>query len=204
MYYKLISEIVELIAVYEQQSTTKSEDVALFIQWLNHTAKDHGYDRPPDPNWNGKSNGRSADSVINTSLVHLYRYAKTLAKDAIADSELSTPDDFFYLITLASQGPMSKTALIKCNVHEKSSGIQIINRLHEQGFVNQEQTQKDKRERMVSITEKGKQIINEHMPRIKTASTIVTEPLSNEEKMDLIRLLTKLEDFHQARSTSSL
>ena len=152
-----------------------------------------------EPEWKGKSNGRSADSVINTTLIHLYRYAKLQAKQAISDTAFSTPDDFIYLITLVSNGSMSKTALIKLNVHEKSVGIQIINRLINNGLVEQSAESIDKRSRMIHITPKGSQLLNESMQNIRNASSNVTEPLTYPEKMDLIRLLAKLEDFHEQK-----
>ena len=197
MYYKLVSELIDLVATYELESVQHHEDVSMFVQWMNGRMRENGQDALLEPDWNGKANGRSADSVINTSLVHLYRYAKLLAKNAIAGSALSTPDDFIYLITLVSQGSMTKTALIKFNVHEKSSGIQIINRLIANGFVEQLPSDADKRNRMIQITPRGLEILNANMQSIKAASTDVTEPLSKMEKMDLIRLLSKLEDFHQ-------
>lgn len=197
MYYSLVRELIDLVATYELESDAHREDVSLFVQWMNERLKANGQEALLEPDWKGKSNGRSADSVINTSLVHLYRYAKLLAKNAIAGSALSTPDDFIYLITLVSQGSMTKTALIKLNVHEKSSGIQIINRLIDHGFVEQLASAEDKRNRMIQITAKGMEVLNANMQSIKEASTDVTEPLSKSEKMDLIRLLSKLENFHQ-------
>ena len=152
-----------------------------------------------EPEWEGKLKGRSVDSVINTSLVHLYRYAKLQAKVAIAGTSFSTPDDFIYLISLVSFGSLTKTALIKLNVHEKSAGIQIINRLINNGLVEQSATELDKRNRMIHITAKGTQLLTESMQNIKQASMNVTEPLCYGEKLDLIKLLQKLENFHELK-----
>jgi len=199
MYYDLISEVIGLVRIYEKESAHHSQDLALFAQWLSEHQKKDADQSTVEPEWHGKSNGRSADSVINTSLVHLYRYAKLKAKAAIADTAFSTPDDFIYLICLTSFGSMSKTALIKLNVHDKSVGIQIVNRLINNGLVEQTAVDSDKRNRMIHITAKGSQLLNESMQNIKKASSDVTEPLSEPEKMDLVRLLTKLENFHESK-----
>lgn len=199
MFYDLISEVIELVKIYEKESGRTSQDVQLFAQWMNEHYKKNGSPVIAEPEWEGKSNGRSADSVINTSLVHLYRYAKLNAKAAIANTSFSTPDEFIYLISLVSFGSMSKTALIKLNVHEKSAGMQIVNRLINNGLVEQAALDSDKRNRMIHITAKGSQILNESMQNIKKASSDVTEPLSYPEKMDLIRLLTKMESFHESK-----
>lgn len=197
--YDLITEVISLIQIYEQESDQHSEDGSSFAQWMNEHYKKKGNQTILEPTWEGKSNGRSADSVINTSLVHLYRYARLNAKAAIVNTSFATPDEFIYLISLVSLGSMTKTALIKLNVHEKSAGMQIVNRLINNGLVEQEALDSDKRNRMIHITSKGTQILNESMQNIKKASRDVTEPLSHVEKMDLIRLLNKLEDFHESK-----
>ncbi|HLU18156.1 MAG TPA: winged helix DNA-binding protein, partial [Edaphocola sp.] len=93
-------------------------------------------------------------------------------------------------------GAMSKMELIKKNVHEKTTGMQIINRLINQGWVQQTTDSKDKRAKLISITEKGLAALAEQMHKIRTATSIVTGNLTYTEKMQLIRLLNKLEDFH--------
>lgn len=200
MYYDLTVELVGLVKVYEKETEKQKPDINSFGEWLNEYIKKNGKTKLREPEWEGKSNGRSADSLINTSLVHLYRYAKLQAKTAITNTLFSTPDDFIYLINLTSFGSMTKTALIKLNVHEKSAGIQIVNRLITNGLVEQNEIDSDKRNRIISITPKGKQVLEESIDNIRQASRNVTEPLSELEKMDLIRLLTKLEDFHEMKA----
>ncbi|WP_316820267.1 MarR family winged helix-turn-helix transcriptional regulator [Pedobacter gandavensis] len=202
MYYDLIKEVVDLIEDYENESDHQNPNVESFSQWLNDRFKKNESPALQEPEWLGKSKGRSADSVINTSLVHLSRYAKLQAKAAIANTAFSTPDDFIYLISLVAFGSMNKTALIKLNVHEKSAGIQIINRLISTELVEQTTINSDKRNRMIHITAKGRQLLNESMENIRAATKNVTEPLSYEEKMELIMLLTKLEDFHESKARS--
>lgn len=204
MYYNLITEIVGLVKIYENEAKAPNDDLYSFGQWLIEYLKSKERHADVEPEWEGKSKGRSADSTINTSLVHLYRYAKIHAKAAIVGTKFSTPDDFIYLISLISFGSMTKTALIKLNVHEKSAGIQIINRLIGNGLVEQTLIDTDKRNRMIHITAKGSQLLNESMQNIRQASINVTEPLFYHEKMDLIRLLTKLENFHKSKSKEEL
>lgn len=199
MYYDLITDLIDLVKLYEKECPDQGQDVALFGQWLSEHFRRNGRMNINEPEWKGKSNGRSPDSVINTSLVHLYRYAKLQAKSAIVNTDFSTPDDFIYLITLVSFGSMTKTALIKMNVHEKSAGIQIVNRLINNGLVEQTGDNTDKRTKRIHITSKGIELLNASMQNIRTATRSVTEPLSYHEKMDLIRLLTKLENFHELK-----
>ena len=44
------------------------------------------------------------------------------------------------------------------------------------------------------------ELLNGSMQNIRAATRNVTEPLSYQEKMDLIRLLNKLENFHEMKA----
>lgn len=196
MNYLLIKEIINLVEEFETETKNNpvfEASVDGFKSWIsknNNTIV-------TEPTWVGKETGRSAESVINTLIVHLNRYAKSYSKSAIIGSGFSTQEDFIYLINLKAFGEMSKIDLIKKNVHEKSVGMQIINRLISQGWTEQRNSKKDKRSKVISITKTGLQSLENIMDKIRQATTIVTGNLSQNEKMELIRLLDKLDNFHQ-------
>lgn len=197
MNYSLIKDILDLAQQFEtenKQTNYFENSVAGFKKWISVTHKTYSN----EPNWEGKEKGRSAESVINTLIVHLNRYAKSYSKSAIVGSEFSTQEDFIYLINLKAFGQMSKTDLIKKNVHEKPTGMQIINRLIGQGWIEQQDSKTDKRRKVITITQKGLTVLENQMDKIRQATAIVTGNLSQNEKIELIRLLNKLDDFHQA------
>lgn len=196
MKLELLKEVIELVHQFElenEHDNTQTMDVSGFKKWIStHEA----YSALEEPDWEGKKNGRSADSIINTFFVHLNRYAKNYTKSAIHGSDFATQDDLIYLITLKSYGTMSKMELIKKNVHDKPAGIQIINRLIQLGWVAQTHSETDKRSKVLQITDQGHLALEAQMPKTRMASQIVTGNLSSAEKMELIRLLSKLNDFH--------
>ena len=196
MNYGLIKDVLDLVQEFEIETNNNNHfetTVEGFKNWIstnNNTIVN-------EPNWEGKENGRSAESVINTLIVHMNRYAKSYSKSAIVGSDFSTQEDFIYLINLKAFGEMSKMDLIKKNVHEKPVGMQIINRLINQGWIEQRNSKTDKRSKVISISETGLQALGNQMDKIRQATSIVTGNLSQNEKMELIRLLNKLDDFHQ-------
>lgn len=204
MMYNLLNQLIFLVQEYEASGDVKNQDVALFGQWLNERNKLSKSHALPEPEWQGKEQGRTAESVINTSLVHLYRYARLHAKAAVAGSAFATPDELIYLINLRALGSMTKTALIRLNVHEKSAGIQIINRLIANGMAEQLPGHQDKRNKIISITDQGSAALDNSMARIRKASVDVTGNITHQEKMDLIRILSKLEDHHLLASRNLL
>ncbi|QBQ41636.1 MarR family winged helix-turn-helix transcriptional regulator [Sphingobacterium psychroaquaticum] len=198
MKYDILKNVVNLLEEFEaniSQDRTYPNDIEGFKRWIVDNYKDE--ERNKEPNWEGKEKGRSAESVINTLIVHMNRYAKSYSKSAIFGSEFSTQEDFIYLINLKAFGEMTKMELIKRNVHEKPAGMQVINRLIAQGWVNQTDSDTDKRSKVLKISNKGMQILERQMDKIRKATEIVTGDLTHNEKMDLIRLLNKLNDFHQ-------
>lgn len=198
MDFTIVKNLLELFEKFDSENVNNLyiKDVAGFRNWIYDKESDQRRDEKSDPVWDGKEFGRSPESVISTLLVHLNRYAKTYSKSAIAGSDFSTQDEFIYLINLKSFGSLTKMELIRKNVHEKPAGILIINRLIKQGWVEQTDSDRDRRTKVLTITESGLQALDMQMDKIRTATSIVTGNLTYNEKMDLIRILDKLEQFH--------
>lgn len=198
MNFDLIKEVVGLVQQFMEQNEDKvlySKDLHGFTEWINASST-FSYEKE-NPDWVGKELGRSSDSVINTLLIRMGRYAKTYSR-SIGNSVFSSQDDFIYLISLKTRGAMSKMELIRHNVSEKSSGILIINRLILNGWAEQTTSHKDRRIKYIQITEKGIAILDEHMDEIRKASRVVVGNLNHSEQMMLIAILSKLDEFHDS------
>jgi len=197
MDYEFLIELLGLARRFEDAGhRLNTKSIGDFNNWVIEN-RDIKIDIQTDFDYPGKENGRTPQSVINTMLVQMVRYAKTYSKSAIDGSDFSTQDEFIYLITLRAFGAMSKIELVRKNVHDKPTGIQIINRLIKNGWVSQYVSQGDRRSRMVTITDKGLATLDKQMEKIRLASQIVTANLDLTEQMELIRLLSKLEAFHR-------
>ena len=195
MNFKLIKNVIDLIEEFENQSLNKSEvSIDDFKTWI---VSNNNINEANEPNWSGKENNRSPESVISTLLVHMNRYAKTYSRSAIFDSDFTSQEDFIYLINLKAFGEMSKMDLIKKNVHEKPVGMQIINRLIAKDWIDQTDSEVDKRSKVIKINEKGIEVLDNQMNKIRKATEVVSGDLTQNEKMELIRLLQKLDNFHQ-------
>ena len=194
MNYDLIKNILTLIESFESSNQDYIANVDGFCKWIIDT-KSESYSNTLE--WEGKNNGRSIESVISTLLVHMNKYAKSYSKSAIYNSQFSTQEEFIYLITLNSFGAMSKTELIRKNKMDKPSGIQIINRLIKSGWIQQIDSTKDKRSKILELTDAGKDYLNQKMDDIRKASKVVTADLTENEKIELVRILSKMDKFHQ-------
>lgn len=197
MHYSIVKDIIHLIEEFEHENVNNlyRSDIEGFKHWMfnKHSIENNKIE---EPSWEGKENGRSAESVISTLLVHLNKYAKTYSKSAIAESEFTTQEEFIYLINLKSFGALTKMELIKMNIQEKPVGILTINRLIKLGWVEQNDSETDKRKKVISITEKGLSALDKQMDKIRMATKVVSGNLTYSEKMNLIHILDKLDHFH--------
>ena len=100
------------------------------------------------------------------------------------------------MIILLTHDSLSKTELINKNVHEKTTGMEIIKRLLRMGLISQFDDDLDKRSQRVAITEKGKYTIFSILDKMEDVSKIVSGNLSDLEKHTLKQLLEKLDHFH--------
>lgn len=196
MNYPIIKEAIDLIEKFESEnskSTQYPNDMEGFKKWMMNSFKNESSEQPE---WEGKTMGRSAESVVATLVVHMNRYAKNYFRAALLGSDFSSQDDVIYLIVLRFSAPLTKMELIKKNVHDKPAGMQIINRLIARGWAEQKDSEKDKRSKLISITQKGLQSLAEVMTKVRQATDIVSGKLTQTEKMQLISILNKLNDFH--------
>jgi len=198
MNFDLVKDVVNLLEEFYLSNNNASYPSTIdgFKAWIFDEQSQKKNNNNFSTSWEGKEQGRSPESAISTLLVHLNRYAKSYSKSAISDSEFSTQEDFIYLINLKNSGAMSKIDLIKKNIHEKPVGILIINRLLNHGWIEQFDSTEDKRIKLINITQKGLKVLENQMSKIRRATKIVSGNLTYSEKMELIRILNKLDQFH--------
>lgn len=193
MNYNLVIEILKITEEFELNTTKKNASIDDFIKWI---AQNKYKEDISEPDWEGKENGRSPESIINNLIINMNRYAKFYSKSILQGSDFASQEDFIYLINLKALGSMSKMQLIKKNLQDKATGIQIINRLLKNEWIEQKSSIEDKRSHLIQITTKGKEYLELSMQKIRKATNIVAGDLDYQEKMQLIYLLDKLDKFH--------
>ncbi len=196
----ILIEIIEQLFEYEKNlNTNENLDMEGFLNFLNNqyvikelTIRDI---KGKSESWvSDKENKSNADIFILVSLMN--RYAKTYIKKAMKFAQIKTSDEFSILITLLTYDSLTKTELINKVVLEKTSGVEIINRLIHQNFIEQFDDLTNKRNVRIKITELGKLEIVKILPFMKKVSVVVAANLSETEKKALIYILKKLDNFH--------
>lgn len=143
-----------------------------------------------------KNEYRNTFSDISILIVLMNHYAKWYIKKVLIDSNLQTPDEFSFLITLMTYDNLSKSELITKQVMEKTSGSEVLRRLIKRGMIAEVADKDDKRSIRVSITKIGREEILKILPLMSKVTKIVVGNLNPEEINTLSYLLKKLDYFH--------
>ena len=87
---------------------------------------------------------------------------------------------------------------------DRVSGADVIRRLARRGLVLCEHSARDRRAKVVRITEKGKELVDASRPSMVRAQERFVEPLSKEERRQFIALIRKLIEANNDASRAPL
>lgn len=198
--YQLIKELIDKVSDYEKTGVPDQEmNLESFITFLQDP---QGHSTLEIRKMGGEleegvqKQGNEQETQIAILVTFMNRYAKLYAKKVLQHSALSTLDEFSYLIVLLTHESMTKTDLINKNVHEKTTGMEILKRLIKNGFIRQFDDTDDKRTQRVSITEAGRGVLFSILNQMGDVTKIVTGNLTQLEKNSLTYILKKLDHFH--------
>ncbi|WP_161964537.1 MarR family winged helix-turn-helix transcriptional regulator [Mucilaginibacter endophyticus] len=200
--YQLIHQLIDLVAELEKENQGREASLQDFTGFLLNKVGE-----PADNNHSTEvrfgDNDSTAlniayqlDNNIGRLFVFMSRYAKSYIKKALEGTPLQTAEDFTALAILLTHQFLSKSELISHNLQEKASGTEVIRRLVASGLVKQWDDEKDKRSKLIAITEKGRSLLFEIFEHTSYVGTIITGKLTLAEKLTLQYLLQKLENFH--------
>jgi DNA-binding MarR family transcriptional regulator len=183
MDYSLLKELLKYVEEYqENQASQKVED---FIIWLNNKlfAK------------NDTTTHTSHDELlIPFKLMQVNKELKKQTKTALSESNVSSIDEYSFLLHLDYQESFRKMEIVEIHNLEAPTGIEIIKRLIKNKFVEEFPDVDDKRAKRIKITEKGLKELDVIKPKINTIFYNFTDTLNLMEKIQLSGIFNKLLD----------
>lgn len=198
MNYAILHQLLDKVEEYESQTGQKleKEDLAIFSKWLYEKTNAEETEKQKQ-SLQLEPTGETLDSMIGKFIGFMYRFAKFYTKKALENSPLTTLDDFTYLGSIFLKAGSTKTEIIDYHIHEKTTGIEILKRLKKNGFITEKKSLTDARSKSLFITEVGKGIFFAHIERMQKIGELIVGDLEENEKLQLIALLNRLNDFHQ-------
>jgi MarR family transcriptional regulator, lower aerobic nicotinate degradation pathway regulator len=187
----------QLIDAAEQYSGTlsspESADLGQFAVWMQSKAPNI---ISVDPSGHKQQGSETIDSSIAKYITFLSRYAKLYTKRLLEGQILQSIDEFVMLITLLKREAVTKSELLEMCRIEKPTGMEILRRLSLLQLIAQRNHDSDKRSQLIMLTPQGRDALFSVIGRFDALALLMTGNLTDTEKLELKRLLEKLELYH--------
>ncbi|MEZ4911596.1 MAG: winged helix DNA-binding protein [Saprospiraceae bacterium] len=181
MDYTLIKQLIEFTEEYQKKhSSDKIED---FTIWLNNelfTSR------------NKETHSAHDELLIAYKLMYLNKSLKKETKIVLSESNVSSIDEYSFLLHLDFQESFRKMEIVELHNLEAPTGIEIIKRLIKNKFIEEFPDEDDKRAKRIKITKSGIRELNKIKPKIDLIFSKFTEPLNLNEKIQISGILDKL------------
>jgi DNA-binding MarR family transcriptional regulator len=196
------STLIQIIKHYERyksaHSPSREEDnLSKFVAYLNEKVGEETNlsEAVAVENWSNY-NRKTLLEMTTSYIGKMARYLDNYCRKNLSVTPLGSIEEFTYLIVCMEPGQLTKTELIQRNGHPITTGTDIIRRLIKKGFLTELPHPTDKRSVCIEITELGRAAIYQSSGTLNKLSAIGAGVLSNKELMALVRMLQKLDDFH--------
>ncbi|MEM1336333.1 MAG: winged helix DNA-binding protein [Bacteroidota bacterium] len=188
--YELIKTLVDLVGDYRDAHPSQGQDLGAFLAWV--ASKEATLPEPETLH----ITGFSIEAELAAYIGRLSRYANTYIKTTLEGLPFSTDMEFAFTALLHGAGEVGKTDLIRMMAFDRSSGMGVIRRLLEKGIIEEFPNPEDKRGKLLRLTEKGQKAVQLGYQKVPQAANLVSKNLNPKEKIQLLQLLKKLDDFH--------
>jgi MarR family transcriptional regulator, lower aerobic nicotinate degradation pathway regulator len=194
---KPLKELIQWFETYTEENPDGEHELNSFIIWLNSKLF-------ADENDQLSLHDQDMLDMELTFLLALQnRHYKAYAKDALVESELSSPEGFSFLYHLSLVDSYRKMELIEMHKLEPPSGIEVLKRLLKKNFIEEFDDPDDRRARRIRITESGKQRLQIILPKMKKVFSSMTAEMSLNEKLHVVSFLQKMNDYHIKQTSKS-
>jgi DNA-binding MarR family transcriptional regulator len=126
------------------------------------------------------------------------RHANRIVSETLGEAGVRK-QHFAVLTALAEQGSASQAALGRRVWMDRSDLHAVLNDLERDGLVARVRDERDRRRNLLTLTSAGGEALKQLNVRVDAAQAVLLEPLSDEERRELRRLLTRLEEHHAER-----
>ncbi|WP_161492734.1 MarR family winged helix-turn-helix transcriptional regulator [Spirosoma sp. 209] len=192
MNYEFLKQLIEQAEAFTRdEATTGEPTLADFAAWMGQR-----FPAPPTAISVSTADHPAVETDIAVMASYLYRYTRLYGKKALAATPLATIDEFSYMVMLLEGPPPTKTELIERNIHEKTTGTEILRRLIKAGLIEQFDDPRDRRSKRLTLTAAGRNLMMKVRPAMSQVAKVVGGNLSQAEKEALVVLLRKLHVFH--------
>ena len=185
--------------------------VRLIESWLEFEEKYPGHDEEAFYRFMTRISRRSPprEEPRDNQIGRLARVVGRLAsaygfyhRAAMKNAGLPAHDSFFYLNVLNQLGEVNKSELINYLLVETTTGMEAINKLKGSDLVSERQDPKDKRAKLIRISEKGTQKLKASMANARKVNEMLFKDMDSVALSMCLQILEPVEEFHTKESVA--
>jgi DNA-binding MarR family transcriptional regulator len=189
------NKIVELVNLWDEFE--QRQPGAGIGDFCRHYLQMHESAGPPPTA--EESEGIPLEGLLGRSLYRLNRFVLFYTKKLMAELPLRTLEEFVYLATIRDWGEPRKSDVIHENLSEFTSGIGVLRRLSERGFIEELDDPDDARSRRVRMTVEGMKALEACYEQLSPMSRLIWSSLTEAEMRLVHRILDKADRLHSER-----
>jgi DNA-binding MarR family transcriptional regulator len=127
----------------------------------------------------------------------LQKFLGLAVRPTLQELGFTKDNEYHFLYQIWKVGSTNKNDLSKDNAVEFSTGRDIIKRLIRRKLISEKQDPADKRASLLSLTPKGKKVLEMSFEKLVIPFSSYLGDLKNEEQAQLITLLERLNHYHE-------
>ena len=128
-------------------------------------------------------------------IFRLNKYIKNYGKPVLQEMGISSMDEFVILAFLLQKRECSKKEIINRNLIEFTTGMDMLRRMIKRGLLIERINTQDKRQKIISLSKKGKNVLFEILVKFKNITDVLGD-LDKKEREIFLNLLKQLNKFH--------
>ena len=188
--YSNVKKLIDWAESFENQLLDGEEwDDKNFANWLSTQLK---IKKQP-----GMVLSEKTKPAFTMYFYFMYKYALFYSRKIFKHSPIYSIDDLSVLASLLPNKQLMKAEVIRKSLNEKSSGNEVLKRLLHQQLIKETDNPNDKRSKLLEITPAGFMEISAVKNQLEKMGNLVVGDLNEEEKIFLLTILAKLNDFHR-------
>lgn len=137
---------------------------------------------------------------------HLVRRAQQIVVSLFIEhtGDAITPIQYGVLAVLEASGDLDQITLAQRMALDASTSGNVLERMQKRGWIHRQVDPTDRRRRIVSLTESGRNVLEELLDDVVAVQHTLLEPLDPKERAVFMRLLSKMVEANNERSRAPL
>lgn len=115
-----------------------------------------------------------------------------------------TPTQFTVLYVLRDRPRIDQGTVSQLAALDKVTTVKVIARLKARELITKSRSLEDRRASVLELTAKGKKIVEKMEPMLDRSAARLVAPLTGPERIELLRLLSKLAEYNNSISRAPL